>query len=455
MNGYLISTRDQPGIAARLFEAAVELMTWCARHRLVLLCLEDLHRADAASVALLAYVGRRLGDLPAMIVATRREAPASPDLDAAIDAFRDRGLLHADVTLGPMGRDEIAAIIEDVAPGLSSETAERLAAAADGNPLLAREAARAAGAGGEPFDGIRSAVRTPVRRLPPPARLLVEIAATAARPLERREAAEAVGAEAVDDAYLAASEAGLLEVADRQVRFVHELVRQACYAELSQARREWLHARIAELLSGRGGAGAAAEVARHLRLAGDHDGARPHLVAAAAHAQALGALDEAAAFLREALEIPTPDRSEEIATWFALAEVEGWRERRDAMDDAFDRGLALITVEPDPRALAGAHAARGHLLRTGLCYPRESLAAYRRALETVAQSHEDLPEIRVLALAGIAWGEATVGDPACVPDLVGEVARQPEADGDLVLAIELEVEAGDDFLDWVETRLRA
>ncbi len=422
----------------RLFEAVVELLSWCSKHRPVLVLLEDLHRADVASMTLLTYVGRRLGDLAALIVATRRNAPESGDLDASLDAFRSRGLMRAEVVLDAMSPEQIEAIIHEVAPSIDPGVALRVASIADGNPLLAREAARTAASGGEPFDGIRAAIRTPVRRLPPHARLLVEIAATAGRPLDRREAAEAVGAETLDDAFVAASETGLFDGSDRQVRFVHELVRQACYAELPHARREWLHSTIADLLIRRGATGAA-EVARHLRLAGEDEAARPQLVIAARQAQALGALDEAAAFLREALEIPTADRSEATATWFALAEVEGWRERREAMDEAFERGLELVTRDPDPRALASAHAARGHLLRTGLCYPRESLAAYRRALEIIDEGRADVPEVRVLALAGVAWGEAMVGDPARVPSLIAEVTDQPEADDDLVLAIELDM----------------
>lgn len=422
----------------RLFEAVVELLAWCSDPRPVLVLLEDLHRADAASITLLTHVGRRLGDLAVLVLATRRSAPESGDLDVVTDVFRARDLMRAEIALDAMSPEEIESIIREVAPGIDATIARRVASVADGNPLLAREAARAAAAGGEPFDGIRAAIRAPVRRLPPHARLLVEIAATAGRPLDRREAAQAVGAETVDDAFAAAAEAGLLDASDRQVRFVHELVRQACYAELPHARREWLHATIADLLVQRGTAGAA-EVARHLRLAGDDEAARPQLVLAARQAQSLGALDEAAAFLHEALEIPPSDRSEATATWFALAEVEGWRERRASMDEAFERGLELVTLDPDPRALASAHAARGHLLRTGLCYPRESLAAYRRAVETIDESRADVPEIRVLALAGVAWGEAMVGDPKLVPPLLAEVAEQPEASDDLVLSIELDM----------------
>ena len=45
----------------RTFEAVVELVGWCAAAAPVLVGLEDLHRADPASAALLAHLGRRLG----------------------------------------------------------------------------------------------------------------------------------------------------------------------------------------------------------------------------------------------------------------------------------------------------------------------------------------------------------------------------------------------------------
>ena len=48
----------------------------------LLLVLEDAHLADAASLALLAHVGRRLRGLPALLLVTRRPAPPSDALDA-------------------------------------------------------------------------------------------------------------------------------------------------------------------------------------------------------------------------------------------------------------------------------------------------------------------------------------------------------------------------------------
>lgn len=424
---------------ARLFEAVVEAVDWAARSAPLLLVLAELHRADSATLALLAYLGRRLTHAPCLLIASRRPAASPGEFDAVRDALRGRGVVVADIALAPLPRPDIERVISDVAPDLSAATVRRIVRAADGNPLLARAGARAAAAGKDPAEGLRVAVRPSVGRLSPPARLLVEVVAAAGRPLDMAEVADAVGVDAAQDALVAGYDAGLLDPAERSARFVHELVRQACYADLSEPRRRWLHGLIANVLARRSTSAAPAEVARHLRLGGDDTAARPYLVAAAQKAKALGALDEAAAFLTEALECGDPSPLERAELWLALAEIESWRERRDAMDTAFTAATAILAAEGQTAALAAAHVARGHQLRTGLCYPRESLAAYRQALELIDTGGLDAPEARALALAGAAWAEAMAGDPACVEELIEQVEASPDAQGDEVLAIELDL----------------
>ena len=215
---------------ARTWEAVVALLAWSASGAPVLLGLEDLHRADAASVALLAHVGRRLAALPVLVVATRRPAPPAPALDAALAAVDAAGLLRARLALAPLAEEEIARLVARAEPGLDAAAAREVVAAAAGNPLLAREAGRAAAAGRAPEDGLRDWVRGPMRSLAGGARALVNLAAAGGRPLEMAEAAELVGAAALADAVDEAVAAGLLEVAGRRVGFGHDLVREACYA---------------------------------------------------------------------------------------------------------------------------------------------------------------------------------------------------------------------------------
>ncbi len=423
---------------ARLFEAAVEAITWAAGSGPLLLVLADLHRADSATLALLAYLGRRLADMPCLLIATRRPAATSGDFDAVRDALRARSAVVAELTLGPLAGSDVKRVVAAVAPGLNAVQVRQVIRAADGNPLFAREGARAAAGGEDPAEGLRATIRSSLGRLPPPARLLVEVAAAAARPLEMTEVADAVGVDAARDAFIAGCDSGLLEPAEHSARFVHELVRKACYADLTEPRRRWLHGLIAGALARRPTPAAPAEIARHLRLSGDDAAARPYLIGAAQKAKPLGALDEAADFLTEALDCGDPAPVELAELWLRLGEIESWRERRTAMDAAFSNAIALLEAEGETVAVSAAYVARGHQLRTGLCYPRESLAAYRRALELIDSGHLDAPEVRALALAGAAWAEAMAGDAACVEGLIEQVEALPEAEGDAVLAVELD-----------------
>ncbi|MDX6646694.1 MAG: hypothetical protein QOK40_2421 [Miltoncostaeaceae bacterium] len=424
---------------ARLFEAMVELVAWSAAAAPLLLVLEDLHRADPSSLALLAYLGRRLPRLPALVLATRREAAESAELDVALDALSRRSAVVASLSLRSLADADVTRIVAAAAPQLAPAGAARAVAAADGNPLLAREAARALAAGEDPAQGLRASVRGPLGRLEPQARLLVDLAAAAGRPLEGGEAADLVGAEALPAALAGAVAADLLDAAaDRRVRFVHALVREACYGELAPARRAWAHARLAEALAQRPRR-SAAEVGRHLRLAGQEAPARRYLAAAAADARALGALDDAAAFLAEAAGLADDDPAAAAELWLRLADVEAWRGQRAAMDEAFARARALLEAGGDLQALAGAHAARGGWLHTVLCYPREALEACRQALALLDAGRLDAPEVRALALVGRAWAEAIAGDAAAVEGLIAQAEAIPESGGDAALAARCEL----------------
>jgi tetratricopeptide (TPR) repeat protein len=422
---------------ARLFEAVATAVAWCAADAPLLLVLEDVHLADAASVALLAYVGRRLPDLDALVAVSRREHVIRAELEVALEGLRRRGAVVAELRVGPLAPAAVRQVVAAAVPALGAAEAGRAAALAEGNPLLARAAARSVAAGEDPAAGLRAAVRGPLAGLPVAARLAVDLAAAAARPLRPAELAGPVGAEALPDAVAAGVAADLLAAgADDGIRFRHALIRAACYAELPPGRRAWLHGALARALGSRPGR-ASAEVARHLRLAGDDAGARRELAAAAAEARALGALEEAAAFLREAAGLAGGDPAAQAELWLELAAVEAWRGRRAEWDEAFARAEALLEAAGDPSGLAQAHALRGRWLRTTLCFPREALAAYDRTLALIEDHGLDAPELRALALAGAAWAEAMAGDPERVEALADGAAAVPETAGDRALAAEI------------------
>lgn len=422
---------------ARLFEAVAESLAWSSRDRPLLIVLDDLHLADAASVALLAYLGRRLPELRALIVGTRRPVPANPRLDATVERLDRGGVMAAELLLNPLPAKAVRAIAVGAVPALRAADVERVVSGSDGNPLLARQAARAVSQGEEPFEGLRHMVRAPVGRLSPPARLLVDMATAAARPLRLAEAADLMGADALADALEAEFLGELLDLSgDDRIRFAHSLLRDACYQELPGIRRARLHARIAETFAHRADR-SAAEVARHHRLAGDRAAAGAYLMVAAGDARSLGALGDAAALLREAAELAAGDPAREAEAWLALADIEAWRGNRTEWEAASGRGCKLLAGLGDTLALAEAYASRGRWLRTALCHPRESLAAYRQALRLLEESGLEAPEVRALALAGAAWAEAMAGDPAAVEDLAAAAESFQEIAGDRSLTAEL------------------
>lgn len=432
---------QEPGLGrTRLFEAVAELVERAAGAAPCLVLLEDLHAADPESLALLAHVGGRLPELPVLVVATARTRVATAALDRVRLALGRRGAMVDDIPLRALGDGEVAAIARAAAPALPDAAVAGVVDVARGNPLLAMRAAHAAAAGDDPGRALLDAVRAALADLSPEAAALVAAAAVAGRPLGAAETAALAGGRVAEQALAEAAAADLLDAdAAPGAAFVHDLVRDACAAALPAANRRAAHARLADVLAGNvpGGRGAA-EIAHHLRRAGDPDRARAFLFAAAASARALGALDRAAEHLRDAAAsaAETADPAAEGEAWIAVAEVEAWRGDRAALDEAFARGRATLEAAGDAVGLASALAERGRWFRTTTCYPAEVYRSGQEALELLGRAGADAPETRLIALSGMAWGEAVGGDPARAAALHERVGLMLEADGDPVLRAE-------------------
>ncbi len=405
---------------ARLFEATVALLEWAAQQGPLLLLIEDVHIADASSLELTGYAARRIAMLPVMFVLTRRELPRSEAADRLEHALRSRGLVHAELALGPMSPASVADLATQAAT-LGRQDIERVVAAAEGNALLAVEAARALSRGErEPSAGLRGAVRGAFGSLGDDARSFAEFAAVAARDLEPAEIDELP----IDDAREAADTALLSDLfvaRGQRVGFRHALLRDAVYADLPELRRMSLHGRWSEALlrcERAGGVRRAAEVARHLRLAGRDADAVEQLARAAVDARAVAALPAAAEYLREALSM-APGRA---GLLLELAEVEAWQGRRREAEEAFAQ--ARTTLENAP-ALEQARA----LLRSArwyhgpICMPQLVRERCRAALAQLDSVGAEGAHERREALAALAWAEAIAGSVDDAEELLAELHR--------------------------------
>ncbi|MBV8989490.1 MAG: AAA family ATPase [Solirubrobacterales bacterium] len=402
----------------RLFEAVVAMLAWAAREAPLLLVLEDVHSADGPSLELAAYAARRVASLRVMMLITRRQLPHRADADRLEHVLRARGLLTCELELGPLSSAPVAALARKAAP-LGEPDVRRVVERADGNPLLAVETARALERGlGEVAPSLRGSARATLAPLSGDVRALVEIAAVAARALDPTELSELAFSDP-EEAAIGALQTGMLLSADGAIEFRHALLRKAVYEEIAEPRRRGLHHRWARTLLARQQAGAisrAAEVARQLRLAGADVDAVPQLVRAAADARALAALEQAAAYLEEALAI-VPDRADLL---LELGEVEAWRGRRDQAEVAFGRALALLD-RAQPLQIASAWLRRARAYHGPICVPRAVLESARRALDLLAAGGPDADAERSEALAAWAWAEAVAGSVEEAERLLAEL----------------------------------
>src|SRR5262245_38543872 len=356
----------------------------------VLLSIDDLHWCDRPSLRFLAYLVRRLEDMPALVGATLRSTDPGTDPGLIAEIGHDPAVRA--VRPGPLST---AAVAEMVRARLGEDAHERFCAACarvtGGNPLLLRQLLTSLQADNVTPDaahievvadiGPRAVSRTVLLRL---ARLPDEAVSVARAVAVLGESADlptvAALAELGQERVAAATaELGRAEILrpEPPLGFVHPLVRDAVYHELSPAHRELMHSGAAAELRKVGAP--ADQVASHL-LSMPRRGEEwvVDVLEEAAHTAARRAApDSAVAYLTRALEEPpAPERRGAIllelgtagTNTYAPLALEHLREAYDLLDDPGDRGTAAFLLARtlmfagDPDDAAGfAHQAADDL----------------------------------------------------------------------------------------------
>jgi DNA-binding CsgD family transcriptional regulator len=252
----------------------------------LLLAVDDVQWADRVSrYALRALISRLVGTPVVWVLASR-----SDDVGLAISAADSVDVEH--IRLGPLADSAIADIAGDrLGPNLDARV-EQMLDAAGGNAFLAVQIIDAVGQRDETggMDGIpaqfRSAVRQRLTRLPVAARRLVEAAAVAGRPVSIIDLAELCEMNAVpayDKAVNDAVASALVKSTGAELKFGHDLVKDAVYELIAPHVRRRLHTRFARKFAGKVGDPAlAAAHARAAATVGDIANARIMLDAAEA-----------------------------------------------------------------------------------------------------------------------------------------------------------------------------
>ncbi|MGZ6643927.1 MAG: ATP-binding protein, partial [Solirubrobacteraceae bacterium] len=323
----------------------------------LMLVVDDAHWADRPSLEVLAYLARRIADLPLLIaIGARADDPDSAsDLLSLIGGVRAATVLHPQ----PLTRRGAAQLIRRAAPSAPLEVCRECHRAAGGNPWLLGELSRqiadhgpsaldTAAGDAPPLSAIaRTVVRARLAELSPRDRAVVEALAVIGEGAPRQVVAAVAG---VALGELGAARDGLVAaglLGSGGARFAHHLIASAIGDDLPRGRRERLHRETARALMATGADDYS--IASHLlRCGADADPEASALLRrAAADAARHGAPHTAAAYLERALKerAPGDDRGRllaELATVVFDAGLPDSRERlREALAEAHDRDSRL------------------------------------------------------------------------------------------------------------------
>jgi DNA-binding winged helix-turn-helix (wHTH) protein len=261
---------------ARAFAIAGETAQW-------LFVLEDIHRADAASLELLAYLADELPKLRICIVATTRPAPNRRAETPTTALSRVLGHSQCErFTLERLRYEHVKTYVGTALDDADGRLADAVFAKSEGNPFFMAELTRQLMAADQP-DPDTLAVSTaaldlvwqPIARLDATTRELLSTAAVIGRSFElsrlqavtQRKPSELMASldEALATDLLIAAPDSMTAFA-----FGHELLRSVLYDALSPAERRSLHLRVAHALESGCAAGEAipaSELAYHFHAA--------------------------------------------------------------------------------------------------------------------------------------------------------------------------------------------
>jgi predicted ATPase len=474
---------EPPGQTARLYEALASAINGLARRRPLVLILEDLHWAGAATLDAIGYLARRVTAIPALLVATyrsdeRADAPELRQLRRTMQ--RENAIGHIALEgLDPAAVCELASTFPTFA-GESAAIGGEVHAASGGNPLFAGELLRERAEFGPSVStsGLRSMLALRLGRLSETALSVAEIASVVGVSSDVDFVREVAGGD--ENAVLDA----LGELLERNVAreigragfgfaFTHELMSAVIYDGIDDRRRRLLHRRVAQVLERIGSPNepAAAALAFHYDRGGDDARAAQWYLAAAHQAFGVFANREALAAAERglAIAVDTQRRCDLLRVHETVAARLGLRDVQEAdiaalaalvpqVDDPGDaqrdllwRRAALLhgrgrmadeaATLDELGTLARAAGDTARAAAVGLATARNRLAASRyaeasatalEALERFRARADAAGEVECLCLAA----EAAVnhGHAERVAPLLEEAQRRAQAVGDPVLA---------------------
>lgn len=389
------------------------LAAYAARSGTTVMVGEDAHWADGASLELLRFLARRIGELRVLFVVTYRDDELGPDhpLRLSLGDLATTATVYR-MHLAPLSEDAV----HDLAQG-SGRDAASLYQLTGGNPFFLHEVLAAEGEGVPASVG--DAVLARAARLSAEARAVLDVAAAIGSSVDTDLLAEVAGP--VLDHLDECVARGLLRIRGDGLTFSHDLTREAILAAIPPPRRRLLHVRVLAALREREGDNKdLALLAHHAEAAGDRDAVILFAVAAAEQAAAAHAHREAAAQYARALRFADELPLEQIG---ALLDA---RSRECQLSNQLNEGIEACQAAVDVWRQVGDRLKEGdaqrRLSRLYWFFGRNADAetAARAALDVLgtlppspelAMAYSNLSGLRLNAWdwdEAIAWGNKAI-----------------------------------------------
>ncbi|MCX6047719.1 MAG: AAA family ATPase, partial [Chloroflexi bacterium] len=320
----------------RLIDGIVAFLTTLARARPLVLFLDDLHWADADTLAVLSRLSQRLNDLPLFcLLAYRSEDLAENEALTTLLHALKRLRQHQIIGLARLNPHQVQALVQGLTGRPADESTElalQLYDATQGNALFVtealrdwqeRQAASAPAINQNPIpepplwtlhrnQRVQEIIGERIERLPEMAKNVLQLSSVINRDFSLELLESAASTDPMDGLEVLLKRKFLLERPDERLDFSHQVVRQVAYASMSTLQRRRLHLRVAEALVrlqrsqtlpgeiafhyGQAGAGAQQAFAHYSVLAGEK------LLRTFGFRQAVEAFDQALLILEQPAE---------------------------------------------------------------------------------------------------------------------------------------------------------
>lgn len=403
----------------RMHEAVRGALVGLSRVTPILVVLEDLHWADAATLDLLRGVVGRIREGRIMLALSCRTdglSRATPLRTFLVELERMRHVFRLE--LSRLDRAEVAAQVAHIRGRDDAVDIDELLRRSDGVPFLVEELLALEGRALP--ESLRDVVLARYDSVSEGAQAMLRMAAVGGLSVTHRllEAVYDRSSAELDSALREAIAANILTTQSASYSFRHALTQEAVEGQVLPGERARFHARYAEVLEAAGEPGTAAQIAHHWAAVGDVRRAFTALVQATRDAKATAALASAARFGEQVLDL-WPE-VEDAATLVGSDRVDFVLEvAASYMETADPRSLALLQRELG-RCDPDDHRSRALLLHEqtifaqglglpGICDLAE--AAYAE-LRPDTDDLDRLARVRVTCGLGIVqafYGDAEVG----------------------------------------------